>query len=252
MTTRLDVHGMTCAACVSHVEQQLNALDGVRAQVNLATEIATVEGDAPVEAMLAAVESAGYRASVHEHGGHQHEDYDPRGLQRRLIVSAPLALAVLIVAMGFGGPGWLEFLLATPVAGYGAWPFHRAAMINARHLRSTMDTLVSIGIVAAWTWSTVALFTGGDRYFEVGVDGGCRSCCRTHAGGAGAAGVRSRVAGAARAGRQGASRCCVDGVEVAVPVAELVVGRRVRGPAGREDRHRRRGRRRRLAVDASC
>ena len=80
MTTRLDVHGMTCASCVSHVEHKLNALDGVQAQVNLATETATVEGDAPVEAMLAAVESAGYHASVHEHGGHQHEDYDPRGL----------------------------------------------------------------------------------------------------------------------------------------------------------------------------
>ncbi|HEY7009656.1 MAG TPA: cation transporter, partial [Jatrophihabitantaceae bacterium] len=153
MTVELDVKGMTCASCVAHVERRLNDLDGVRASVNLATEVATVEGDAPVAEMIAAVESAGYHASVRHHGGHQHEDYDPRGLVRRLIVSAPLAAAVLVLAMTpWFDRGWLELVLATPVAWYGAWPFHRAALVNARHRASTMDTLVSLGIVAAWTW----------------------------------------------------------------------------------------------------
>lgn len=168
MTVQLEVKGMTCASCVAHVERKLNALEGVQATVNLATETATVTGDAPVERMIEAVQQAGYSASVrHEGGGHQHDDYDPRGLVRRLIVSAPLAIALFVVAMFTGGNRWLEFALATPIALYGAYPFHRAALVNARHRASTMDTLVSIGIAASWTWSTVAVFTGGDRYFEV-------------------------------------------------------------------------------------
>ncbi len=173
MSVQLDVKGMTCASCVARVERKLNKLDGVHASVNLATETATVEGDVPVEAMIEAVESAGYRASVHEAHSGAPEHYDPRGLLRRLIWSAPLAVLVLAVAMTAlsdrGYAGWLEFAFATPVALWGAWPFHRAAAVNARHLATTMDTLVSIGVLAAWTWSTVAVLagTGAHRYFEV-------------------------------------------------------------------------------------
>jgi len=163
---QLDVKGMTCAACVNRVEKKLNAIEGVRASVNLATETATVTGDAPVETMIKAIEAAGYTASLHEHEP-AHDDYDPRGLVRRLTVSAPLAIALLVVAMFTGGNAWVEFALATPIVFYGAYPFHRAALVNARHRASTMDTLVSLGIAASWTWSTVAVFTGADRYFEV-------------------------------------------------------------------------------------
>ncbi len=175
MTVQLDVKGMTCASCVGHVEKRLNAIDGVQASVNLATETASIEGDASVEELIAAVEAAGYHASVRDEGGggDGHEDYDPRGLVARLIGSAPLAVAVLVIAMSpladRGWAPWTELVLATPVALWGAWPFHRAAAINARHLASTMDTLVSLGVAAAWTWSAVAVLadTGAHRYFEV-------------------------------------------------------------------------------------
>ncbi len=170
-TVQLDVQGMTCASCVARVERKLNKIDGVRATVNLATETATVEGDAPVDVLLKAVESAGYTAAVRQ--GRSSEDDDPRGLLRRLVVSAPLAVAVLVLAMTPLGDrswaAWAELALATPVALYGAWPFHRAAAVNARHGATTMDTLVSLGILASWGWSTVAVLadTGQDRYFEV-------------------------------------------------------------------------------------
>jgi Cu+-exporting ATPase len=206
------------------VERKLNDLDGVRASVNLATEVATVEGDAPVAEMIAAVESAGYHASVRHHGGHQHEDYDPRGLVRRLIVSAPLAAAVLVLAMTpWFDRGWLELVLATPVAWYGAWPFHRAALVNARHRASTMDTLVSLGIVAAWTWSTVAVFTGAARYFEVASTiavflllGRLLEARARRASGAALRALLDLGAKSARVVR--------DGAEVEVPVASLAVG----------------------------
>ena len=174
MTVQLEITGMTCAGCVAHVERKLNAIDGVTATVNLATELATVDGDAPAETLIAAVESAGYGAVVRQdHASHQHEDYDPRGLRVRLSGSAPLAIALLIVAMTplhhRGWAGWVELVLATPVALWGAWPFHRTTVVNLRHGATTMDTLVSIGVLAAWTWSviTVVANTGQDRYFEV-------------------------------------------------------------------------------------
>jgi P-type Cu+ transporter len=226
---QLDVKGMTCSSCVSHVERKLNAIDGVHASVNLATEVATVEGDAPVSTLIAAVESAGYHAAVRSSdGGHQHDDYDPRGLMQRLIVSVPLAIAVLIVAMtplsDHGWAAWTEFALATPVALYGAWPFHRAAFINARHGASTMDTLVSLGIIAAWTWSTVSAVRGqGDRYFEVASTvavflllGRTMEARARRASGAALRTLLDLGAKSARVHR--------DGVEVDLPIAALVVG----------------------------
>jgi P-type Cu+ transporter len=229
VTVQLDVRGMTCASCVAHVERTLNHISGVRASVNLATEVATVEGDAPVADLIAAVRSAGYSASVrraegHGHAGHVHEDYDPRGLMRRLRVSAPLAVALFVVAMTpLFDNVWLEFALATPVAWYGAWPFHRAALVNARHGASTMDTLVSLGIIASWTWSTVALFTGGSRYFEVASTvtvflllGRILEARARRASGAALRALLDLGAKSARVLR--------DGVELDVPAADLAVG----------------------------
>jgi P-type Cu+ transporter len=177
--TQLDITGMTCASCVARVEKKLNGIDGVQATVNLATSTATVVTDNPVPdtTLVAAVESAGYHARVrtpmHEHGGHQHEDLPVDVIGRRLLAAIPLSLAVLVLVMtplaDNGFAGWLQLALATPVAWWAAWPFHRAAAVNARHLASTMDTLVSVGVIAAWTWSTVAVLadTGQPLYYEV-------------------------------------------------------------------------------------
>jgi Cu+-exporting ATPase len=171
--TQLDITGMTCASCVSRVEHRLNQIDGVHATVNLATETASVEGDAAPEMLISAVESVGYAATVHAPGASRQPDDDPRGLVVRLAVSAPLAAAVFVIAMTAlshkGFAGWTELALATPVALWAAWPFHRATVVNARHGATTMDTLVSLGIVASWAWSVVAVVgdTGEPRYFEV-------------------------------------------------------------------------------------
>jgi Cu+-exporting ATPase len=173
-TTQLDIGGMTCASCVARVERKLNAIDGVRASVNLATETANVEAPASVtvESLVAAVESAGYSASLHTDAAPEAEDR-PDDLLRRLIVAAPLTVAVIVIAMSplsdRGWAPWTELLLATPVALWCGWPFHRTTAINARHGATTMDTLVSLGVLAAWTWSVVAVLgnTGQPRYFEV-------------------------------------------------------------------------------------
>ena len=127
-TAQLDVTGMTCASCVARVEKRLNAIDGVHATVNLATQTATVVADTPVpdSDLVAAVESAGYSATVRgtsaPAGGHSH-DMDAADLTRRLLVSAPLAVLVLVIAMtplsDRGFAGWTELVLATPVALWG-------------------------------------------------------------------------------------------------------------------------------------
>ena len=172
----LPIEGMTCAACAVRVEKKLNKLDGVSAAVNYATERASVAFDAATvspEQLVAAVESAGYGASlprgeaIEEEPGTQTD-----GLRQRLAVSAVLTLPVLALAMipplQFQGWGWVSLLLATPVVLWGGWPFHRAAIVNARHGAATMDTLISIGTLAAWSWSLVALgFDEGELYFEV-------------------------------------------------------------------------------------
>jgi Cu+-exporting ATPase len=166
----LPIAGMTCASCANRVENRLNALDGVEASVNYATEKATVRFDAaavrPAE-LLAAVEAAGYRAELPSA-----EAAAPRGepagetapLRRRLLVSAALALPVLLLSMipalQFDNWQWLALNLATPVVLWGAWPFHRAAWANLRHGAATMDTLISVGTLAAWLWSLYALFLG--------------------------------------------------------------------------------------------
>lgn len=169
----LDITGMTCASCATRVERKLNKLPGVAATVNFATEKARVHADSPVavEELIAAVEQAGYGASVpappadtpDERTAPQ--DAELVSLRQRLIVSAilavPVAVLSMIPALQFTYWQWLTLTLAAPVVVWGAWPFHRAAAINARHGAATMDTLISVGVLAAFGWSLYALFFGG-------------------------------------------------------------------------------------------
>jgi Cu+-exporting ATPase len=166
----LPITGMTCASCANRIERKLNKLDGVSASVNYATEKATVDFDpaavAP-ERLVEVVESAGYQAVLptDEPEARAAEETDETApLRRRLIVSALLGVPALLVSMipalQFDYWQWLVLQLATPVILWGAWPFHRAAWANLRHATATMDTLISVGVLAAWLWSLYALFLG--------------------------------------------------------------------------------------------
>jgi Cu+-exporting ATPase len=175
-TVQLELEGMTCASCAARIEKKLNRLEGVEATVNLAAERATVRSAAvvPADQLIATVESAGYgaRVATPAHEAHPHDE--PTGsLGRRLGVAAVLTLPVALLGMAsplrFSGWEWLALTLATPVVFYAGAPFHRAALRAARHGVTTMDTLVSLGTLAAWSWSTVVLIAGleTDTYFEV-------------------------------------------------------------------------------------
>ena len=166
----LPISGMSCASCANRVERGLNGVDGVVATVNYATERATVDFDPAAvqpEDLVRAVEEVGYGAAL---PGEAEAVDSSDSLRRRLIASAALTLPVLLLSMvsplQFGGWEWVAFALATPVVVWGAWPFHTAAWANARHRAATMDTLVSVGVLAAWTWSVYALFADTDTYFE--------------------------------------------------------------------------------------
>ncbi len=164
----LQISGMTCASCASRVEKKLNGIVGVTAEVNLATEIARVHANSEVadEALLGAVASAGYTATLPSPGSDATElaEVVVNPWQQRLIFSAALTLPVVLMAMvpimQFRNWQWLSLTLAAPVVLWGAWPFHRAAWINARHRAVTMDTLISIGVLAAFLWSAYVLFFG--------------------------------------------------------------------------------------------
>jgi P-type Cu+ transporter len=172
-TERVDlpVEGMTCASCANRIERKLNKLDGVEATVNFATEQAQVSYDAErvgTEELLGAVEAAGYKAALpasESDVGAGEPDAAGRelgALRWRLIVAATLSLPILLLAMipplQFENWQWLSLQLATPVVLWAGWPFHRAAWVNLRHGAATMDTLISLGTLAAWGWSVVALF----------------------------------------------------------------------------------------------
>ncbi|HEV7496115.1 heavy metal translocating P-type ATPase [Baekduia sp.] len=168
----LPITGMTCASCANRVQRGLNRLDGVAATVNYATEKATVDFDPtsvePAQ-LVAAVQAAGYETALPSTtadtpSGEAAADAELAPLRARLILSAVLGLPVLLLSMieplQFDNWQWLALQLATPVALWGAWPFHRAAWVNLRHGAATMDTLVSVGVLAAWGWSVYALFFG--------------------------------------------------------------------------------------------
>ncbi|HET6876984.1 MAG TPA: heavy metal translocating P-type ATPase [Jatrophihabitans sp.] len=166
----LAIGGMTCASCAARVEKKLNKLGGVTASVNFATEKARVEYPESVELtqLIGTVEATGYTATVPPPTGAATPppaDRDEAAeLARRTLICAALALPVLVLSMvpawQFRSWQWLALTLAAPVAVWGAWPFHRAAWTNLRHRATTMDTLISLGVLAAFVWSLWALFLG--------------------------------------------------------------------------------------------
>ncbi|WP_425426054.1 heavy metal translocating P-type ATPase [Amycolatopsis xylanica] len=239
----LAVGGMTCASCAARVERKLNKLEGVSATVNYATEkaIASVPRGTDPALLIGAVEKAGYTAALEQ----PDDEISEHVLGTRLLVSAQLAWPVLVLAMvpalQFPYWQWASLLLATPVVLWGAWPFHRAAFKNALHGTSTMDTLVSMGTLAAYGWTLYALFFGGagkigmTHGFSLSAGGGAAIYLEV------AAGVTTfLLAGRyfeARAKRRagsalrellslGAKDVAVlrDGEEHRVPIAELAVG----------------------------
>jgi len=168
----LELEGMTCASCAGRIERGLNDLEGVQASVNLATEKAAVrydESSLDVDALLAAVEAAGYRASPAREREDEQRDTVRTRLALATALTVPLTLVAMVPPLQFDGWEWLAFALATPVVFVAGWPFHRAAVRNLRHRAVTMDTLVSLGTLSAWIWSTAALLfaEGADTYFEV-------------------------------------------------------------------------------------
>jgi Cu+-exporting ATPase len=168
----LTITGMTCASCANRIERKLNKLDGVTATVNYATEKAKVtfpDAYTP-EQLVETVQQAGYGATLpapprSESDETVAEEDDPsRPWRERLVISAVLTVPVVLLSMvsawQFDNWQWLSLTLAAPVVAWGAWPFHRAAWVNLRHGTSTMDTLISLGTLAAFGWSVYALFWG--------------------------------------------------------------------------------------------
>ena len=243
--TDLRLTGMTCASCAAKIEGGLNGLDGVAATVNFAVEQAHVEHDPAVgtDALIRAVASTGYRASVidhaqhspMDHGDHMNHDLPEEQLRPRLIGSAILAVPVVALSMvtpwQFPGWQWVVLALATPIVFWGGYPFHAAAYNSARHHSSTMDTLVSIGTLAAYLWSAFVVITGstghghgsGHVYFEVAA----AVTVFLLAGRYSEAKAKRAAGSALRALLSlGAKEATVvrDGTEVRIPAGELAVG----------------------------
>ena len=258
-TVALDIGGMTCASCAARITKRLNKLDGVDASVNYATEQATVTlpDGLTVDDVVAQVEAIGYTATVPTAAqpdtadadeGARETDPELTALRNRLIVAAVFGIPVLLISMintlQFENWQWLTFTMATPVVLWAAYPFHRAAWKNLRHGAATMDTLISIGTLAAFSWSVYALFWG-----EAGVPGMKMGFTLTLERGAGQSELYFEVACVvivfilagryfeARAKRTsgaalralldlGAKDVAVvrDGNEVRIPIGELAVG----------------------------
>jgi len=241
--TDLRLTGMTCASCAAKIERGLNGLDGVAATVNFAVEQAHVEHAPSVgtEDLIRAVASTGYRASVIDqmhhspmnHGDHMNHDLPEEQLRPRLIGSTILAVPVvalsMVMAAQFPGWQWVVLALATPIVFWGGYPFHTAALNSARHRTSTMDTLVSIGTLAAYLWSAFVVITGstghghGHVYFEVAA-----AVTVFLLAGRYAEAKAKRSAGSALRAllSLGAKEATVvrDGAEVRIPAGELAVG----------------------------
>jgi Cu+-exporting ATPase len=231
--TTLALEGMTCASCAARIERTLNKVEGVEATVNFATEMAAVSFDPTLvapEQLTQAVERIGYHArpregdAPREHAAHEH-DAPPTRLLVALVLSVPLVLLAMLPPLQFSGWEWLSLVLATPVVFWSGAQFHRAALLNARHGAATMDTVVSLGTLAAWTWSTVVLLGGlnADSYFEVSAV----ITALILLGRFFEARAKRRSGAALRALLElGAKEARVlrDGVELEVPVEQLVVG----------------------------
>jgi Cu+-exporting ATPase len=228
---RLDLEGMTCASCAARIERKLNKLEGVDATVNFATEQAMVTYDPQVgvDALVAAVEAAGCGAhqptNTHVHG----YDEPARIMRRRLVVSTlltvPAALLAMVPPLQFPNWEWVALLLATPVVFWCGLGFHRAALRAARHRSASMDTLISMGTLAAWTWSTVVLTASldADTYFELATAFTTfillGRYLEARAKGRSSAAIRRLLELGARE-----ARLLRDGAEVLVPVSDLGVG----------------------------
>jgi Cu+-exporting ATPase len=227
----LAVSGMSCASCVSRVEKGLERLESVEATANLATERAVVRFDpraVSVDDLVRAVEETGYDASpasVTAGEDEAHASILRLRLAAAVALTAPLVVLAMVEPLQLAGWEWVAFALATPVVLWCGWPFHRAAVLHARHLTATMDTLISIGTLAAWTWSTVVLVAGvdGSTYFEVGavittlilVGRSLEERARRRSGEA----IRALLELGAKE-----ARVLSDGVEVPVPVEHVRVG----------------------------
>ncbi len=237
----LAIGGMTCASCAARIERKLNRLDGVSAAVNFATETARVTFPAGVRAedLVSAVERAGFTAVLalpaprgttpgDPPPGGKPFPPDPLGRWRlavSLALAAPVVLLGMVPAWQFRDWQWVSLALATPVAGWGAWPFHRAALAGARHGAATMDTLISTGVAAAYLWSLYALVSGGAGATYLEVAAGVTALVLL--GRQLEARARRRSGAALRALLSlGAKDVAVrrDGTEIRVPVAELAVG----------------------------
>ena len=171
---RLDLEGMTCASCAARIERKLNKLDGVEATVNYATEEAAVTYDpsaVSVDNLIATVEAVGYRAALPAETTRARDPAEAirTRLAVALLLTAPLTAVAMIPQLQFDGWEWLALALATPVVFWCGLGFHLATLLNARHAAATMDTLISVGTLAAWTWSVIVLVGGIDAhvYFEV-------------------------------------------------------------------------------------
>ncbi len=225
----LAITGMTCASCAARIEKRLNKLDSVAASVNFASEHAAVAYDPArvgLDQLIGAVEAAGYGAALPE----AITDEDPaRSYLHRLVVAVALSVPLLVFSWisALRSPGWewVSLALAIPVVFYAGWPFHKAAAANARHGVATMDTLISVGTLAAWTWSTLVLLAGISTsvYFDT-------------AGAITALVLLGRYLEAKAKRRSGEAirkmlelgakeaRLLRDGAEVLVPVEQLAVG----------------------------
>ncbi|TFC03835.1 copper-translocating P-type ATPase [Cryobacterium adonitolivorans] len=256
----LVVGGMTCTSCAARIEKKLNRMTGVEATVNYATEKASVfiPDGTSVEDAIATIEATGYTAvlprpvspSPDGAGVPTEAEKEVESLRQRLVISAVLAAPVVALSMiaplQFSNWQWLALSLAGPVAIWGAWPFHRAAWVNLRHGAATMDTLISMGVLAALGWSLYALFFG-----TAGMTGMTMSFSLATEPGGGAHEIYLEVASAvtvfilagryfeARAKKQsgaalrallelGAKEATLlrDGVETTVPTSSLIVGDR--------------------------
>jgi P-type Cu+ transporter len=227
---RLAIGGMTCASCAARIARKLNKLDGVAASVNFATDEAAVSFDPAqvgIDDLIAAVQATGYTAALPEERAV--DDDATRPLKTRLVVavvlSLPLVLLAMVAPLQFGGWEWLALALSAPVIGWSGLGFHRAALKNARHGAASMDTLISLGTLAAFLWSAVILFggLGADTYFEVGavitalilLGRYFEARARRRSG----ASIRALLELGAKS-----ARVLRDGEEVEVPVDELQVG----------------------------
>lgn len=251
----LDVTGMSCGACAARVENKLNKVDGVRASVNFATRVATVEAtpDTSVEQLCAVIERAGYQAAPRTERSTTDVDPDAdhaRSLLRRLAIAAvlfiPLAdLSVMFAVVPdtrFAGWQWVLTALAAPIVTWAAWPFHRSALRNARHGTSTMETLISIGVTAATVWSMYTIFFDHQTYHAAGVWQALLGSDAIYlevaagvtvfvlAGRYFEARARSRAGGALRAlaalGAKSVTVLLADGSELVLPADELKEGQR--------------------------